>query len=209
MIKIAVAVVLATIALLSLSAAVHAGAIANPGFETDAAWTSSVVDPDGKYSAYYTTSWASEGTRSFVLHRGTGTVTAGAYAQISQTGVNLTGATKIIFDCQDTGIDVVPLRFILDDTNIVGTWYNNGWPGGQGSGWGHTAVTTGIEIPLGGIYNGAHKLTIQMWNPSSHYPADPKIYRIDNLRTDVVPEPSSLLALTMALPALLLRRRRA
>jgi len=83
-----------------------------------------------------------------VLHRGTGTVTAGAYAQISQTGVNLTGATKIIFDCQDTGIDLVPLRFIVDD-NIIGAWYNNGWPGGQGSGWGHTAVTTGIEIPLG------------------------------------------------------------
>ncbi|MBP6965422.1 MAG: PEP-CTERM sorting domain-containing protein [Armatimonadetes bacterium] len=208
MMRATIAVLLALVALLSLAGPARADAIANASFETDAAWTAGIADPDGKYSAYYTTSWASEGLRSFVLHRGTGTVTAGAYAQISQTGVNLTGATKLIFDCQDTGIDVVPLRFIVDDVNIVGTWQNNGWPGGQGSDWGHTAVTTGIEIPLGAAYPGLHKLTIQMWNPASHWPADPKIYCIDNLRTDVVPEPSSLCALAMGLPALLVRRRK-
>ncbi len=209
MIKIALAIVLATIALLSMNAVAHAGSIANGGFESDSAWTIGGVNLDGKYSAYYSTDWASEGIGNFTFRRGTGSVTAGNYIQISQAGIDLTGATKLIFDCRDTGIDVVPLQFIIDDTNLVGEWQNNGWPGGLGSGWGNTATTLGIEIPLRSDFAGLHQLTIRMWNPVSHFPADPKVYRIDNLRTDVVPEPSSLLALTMGLPALFLRRRRA
>ncbi len=208
MARVIMTIVLAIAVLLTMAGVAHA-TIPNAGFESVAAWTIGGVNLDGKYSAYYGTDWASEGSGNFTFHRGTGSVTAGNYIQISQVGIDLTGATKFIFDCQDTGIDWVPLQFIIDDTNLVGEWQNNGWPGGVGSGWGNTATTLGIEIPLGSAYPGLHSLTIRMWNPASHFPADPKVYRIDNLRTDVVPEPSSLCALAMGLPALLLRRRRA
>jgi hypothetical protein len=180
----------------------------NPSFESDSDWAVTVNDSDGKYSASYTTAWASDHSRSFLFQRGTGAVTAGYYAQISQENVNLTGVTKLLFDCQDTGIDTVPLRFIVDDSQVVGVWQNNGWPGGAGSGWGHTAETFNIEIPLATAFSGLHKLTIQMINPISHYPADPKVYRIDNLRTTPEPAVLPMLALLAAAGFLLLRARK-
>ncbi len=165
------------------------GIIVNPSFETTSGWTSTTRGAE--YSAGYTSSWASDLTRSFEFRRGTGTVTAGNFAEISQVGIDLTNVTKLIFDCQDTGIDVVPLKFIVDDTTVIGQWQNNGWPGGNGTGWGNTAQTLGIEIPISSPFSGLHKLSIRMENDISHFPADPKRYRIDNLQA--VPESSSML----------------
>lgn len=197
----------AAAAVLILSTA-DAASLQNRSFEADSDWTITIVDPNGRYIAYHSTGWASDGIRSFVFHRRSGTATAGSYAQISQESVDFTGVTKIVFDARDTGIDVVPLRFVLDDTHIIGTWANNGWPGGVGSGWGNTATTLNIEIPLETEYAGLHKFSVQMWNPASHYPADPKLYYIDNLT--LVPEPSALTVLTGGVGALplLWRRRR-
>lgn len=172
--------------------------IANPSFETDSDWNINVTA--GWMDASYVTSWSSDGLRSFQFYRGTGSVTAGNYASISQTGVDLTGVTGFLFDCRDTGIDTVPLQFLVDG-NLVGTYSNNGWPGGSGSGWGHTADTYDIPINFGSSYTGAHTVTIQMYQDISHYPGDAKYYLVDNLRIVGVPEPSQgiLMALGFSL----------
>lgn len=171
-----------------------AGIIVNPSFETSSGWVSTTKGSE--YAAGYNTSWASDLTRSFEFSRGTGTVIAGNYAEVSQVGIDLTNVTKLIFDCQDKGIDVVPLKFIVDDTTVIGQWSNNGWPGGNGTGWGNTAQTLGIEIPITSPFTGLHKLSIRMENDVSHFPADPKRYRIDNLQA--VPDVPSLLLCTVS-----------
>jgi hypothetical protein len=173
--------------------------ISNSGFESTADWNLTEYDTNGTLGGEFSNEWSSEGSMSFRFYRGTGDVYAGTWFQIAQSGVDLTGVTSLMFDCRDTGIDIVPLQFIVDGVTQVGSWSNNGWPGGQGTGWGNTATTYDIEIPLSSTFSGAHELAIRLYQPLTHNPADPKIYRIDNLR--LVPEPSPILALMLCLAA--------
>ncbi len=183
--------------------------ILNPSFETVSEWSFSEFDSGSYLDAYYSAEWASDGSDCLVFRRLAGSTTYGNYSRITQTGVDLTGVTGLRFDCQDTGIDdtTVPLQFLVDGV-VVGSWYNNGWPNGQGSGWGHTAETYDIEILFADSYSGAHDLSIQLYQAIGHFPADDKYYRIDSLQ--LIPEPG--IPATLALAALaisLIRRRRA
>ena len=156
--------------------------IGNASFETNSAWTAGANDPNGDHSAGYTTAWASNGSQSYEFTRSTGATSAGSWVGISQT-VNLSGVLGLLFDCQDTGIDEEPLQFLIDGV-VVGQWANDGWPIGtlDPTGWGHTATTYNIEIPFAAAFTGSHTLTIREYTPGNYFPADPKIYDIDNLR---------------------------
>ncbi len=176
----------------------QATTITNPGFEADSGWTIT----QNSISAYYATDWSSEGTRNFTFYRGTGSISAGAYAMISQD-IDMTDVTGFLFDCQDTGIDAHPLNFLIDDI-VVGTWQNNGHEEGDtSSSWGHTVTSNDISIDLSMRYAGVHELSIQMYNDWNFGPADPKVYRVDNLRVALdeypeassVPEPANILLL--------------
>jgi hypothetical protein len=202
--------VIAILAFPGLAAPLFGGPISNPTFETGSNWTLSENDPNGYLSGGYTSEWSSDGGQSFKFVRAAAGTIAGTWVQIAQSGVNLTGVTEFIFDCQDTGIDTDPtlyLQFLVDGSE-VGRWSNNGHPGGQGGTWGSTATTADIEIPLSAKFTGAHELAIRLYQNIGHSPADPKVYRIDNLRViGGVPEPSSLAIALLALGGLALVRR--
>ena len=87
------------------SCGAYAG-ITNSGFETDSGWT---VTKNG-INAYYASDWSSEGTQNFTFYRGTGSISAGTYAMISQA-IDMTNVIGFMFDCQDTGIDAHSLNF--------------------------------------------------------------------------------------------------
>ncbi len=182
-----------------------AAPIPNGSFEDDSVWTA--VSSGGMLTAGFSTQWSSDGSRSYRIERLTGAVTAGSYMGIQQN-LDLTGVGAFFFDAQDQGIDTDPLQFLIDGI-VVGQWSNNGWPGGQGSGWGHTAQTYNISIPLAATYTGVHTLTIRYWIQASHFPADPKIYWIDNLHTDAagVPEPATAALLVPAATGFLVLRK--
>ncbi|HET6246568.1 MAG TPA: hypothetical protein VFE47_02630, partial [Tepidisphaeraceae bacterium] len=138
--------------LLSITpAALTAGAIPNPSFETNSAWVATTSG--GEFSQSYDTAWASQGSQSYEFTRGSGFASAGDFAEISQTGVDLTGTSGIEFDCQDRGIDGEPLQ-VLVDNQVMGQFTNDGWPVGQvvdkgnSANWGHTAITYNIQIPF-------------------------------------------------------------
>jgi hypothetical protein len=100
--------------------------ISNSSFESAIDWNLSEYDINGTLSGEYSSEWSSADSMCFRFYRGTGSVYEGTWMQIAQPGVDLTGVTKLIFDCQDTGVDVVPLQFIVDGTTQVGSWSNNG-----------------------------------------------------------------------------------
>jgi hypothetical protein len=153
----------------------------NLSFESDIGWTISESDPDGRFSANYTASWSSDGSRSFGFQRSTGLISGGSWIAISQSGVDFTGVESIRFDSRDTGIDVPPLQFLIDGI-LVGEWSNNGWPGGVGSGRGNTAETVDIEIPVPPqVFTGGHTLTIRVIEGVTYGPGDPKVYLIDHI----------------------------
>lgn len=160
-------------------------------------------------TAAYSVEWASDGGVSYRIARSTGSVTEGGFLGIQQN-LDLTGVTGFLFDAQDTGIDTDPIQFLIDGV-LVGQWSNNGWPNGEGTGWGNTAQTYNISIPLAEAYTGVHSLTIRYWIQSTHFPADPKIYWIDNIRTTVdgaeIPEPATWTLLALGVPVLLLARK--
>jgi hypothetical protein len=203
--------VLRTILLTSMIAPLAvAGLITNGSFEDDPDLTWTIVSNGSlMLNAAYSVEWSSEGAVSFRIERYTGAVTGGDYIGVQQS-LNLTGVTGFLFDAQDRGIDTDPIQFLIDGV-LVGQFSNNGWPNGQGSGWGNTAQTYDIWIPLADAYNGVHTLTVRYLIQTTHYPADPKIYWIDNIRSvggeAEMPEPATCLLFALGVPALWLARR--
>lgn len=189
-------------------------------------WVQTMHKPGGAAVTGGYHGWSSDGSRSYQLGRGTGTVSSGRWVQIQMKNVDFTGVTKIIFDAQDRGIDAHRLEFWVGNDN-QGYYRNNGGdPQMTGSAWGRTATHYDIEIPLIQAYAGVHDFTITFndhanisavtpttqWTSSggTYWPADGKYYRIDNIRFEVdqsavVPAP---LALMMGLPLLLMMKIR-
>lgn len=193
-------------------------------FEGDEGWVYSRHYPGGAgIGGGYYTGFASLGSQSFQLYRGTGTVSSLRWAKIQKTNVDFTGVEKILFDCQDRGIDGLRLEFWIDN-DLVGSYYNRGHlPLHAGGSWGHTATLYDMEIVLPQSYTGEHTFSITLRDggtltsvlssssqsssgpdldgssQSTYWPADSKYYRIDNIRFEVdtsatVPEPATLLA---------------
>jgi Tol biopolymer transport system component len=157
----------------------------NSSFESDDEWIFSENDPYSRFTAGYSTEWSSDGARCLRFRRGTGTSGVG-WTQAARAGVDLTGVTRVVFDCQDTGIDSLYVQFLVDDV-IVAQWTNGGWPLGGGGAWGHTTQSLDIDLPFSQTFSGPHTFAIRMAyleNRQQYWPADPKIYRIDNVRLE-------------------------
>ncbi|MDT8390616.1 MAG: PEP-CTERM sorting domain-containing protein [Lentisphaeria bacterium] len=175
--------------------------LTNGGFENDEGWT---FFSNSDITGTYVESWSSEGVRSYQFYRNTGSSSSNYLGQITQA-VDLTFATGIIFDCQDIGIDGLLLQFLVDD-QLVDEYTNNGHNDG-GTSWGSTAENLDIGIQFNQQYAGTHDLTIRMQEISNYSPADPKIYRIDNVRLVLAPEPTSLALLALGIASLKNRGR--
>jgi hypothetical protein len=156
-----------------------AGSILNPDFEGDSGWT--FYDNGEYWTGEYSTAWASQGSRSYMIHippsgGGCGNFPGGhTYGEFSQD-VDLTGVGRIIFDL-----------------NTFGIWYNPQWTDSMHSAevWiGNTQVYY-REKEIGTFldqsfstfgYSGINKLTFRMQGHSQFcYTNDRGLY-IDNIR---------------------------
>ena len=193
-------VVGAGLVLLAAGSAPGQGSMANASFEDSTAWLYSENDPYGKFSGGYSTAWASSGSRSYLLYRGTGYNGGGGWwGQIQQSGVDLTGVGTILFDVHAIGVDMNYLRWYVD-SSLVGQYYVNS------PSWG--GVVDRFKIPVDvSAYTGAHSLTIRMCSDGDTGPADPKYYFLDNIRA--IPEPATLSLIALGSIALFWRRHAA
>ena len=175
-------------------------AVTNPSFESASAWVYSENDPNGRFSGGYSSTWASDGTASYLLARGTGSNSGGGWwGQIQQPGINLSGITTLIFDVHAVGIDANALRIYID-SNLVSDFYV------AASSFGGIVDLFNKSIDISG-YSGLHALTIRITSDGDTSPADPKLYYIDNLRTLPVPEPAVYSMLLLGFVGLMARRR--
>ncbi len=193
-------VVMALVLFVCMGTFSGASVLVNPGFESTEGWTFTGV---GDITGAYSDSWSSEGSHSYVFYRNTGSTSGSYYGQITQTQVDFTSVSSIVFDCQDKGIDVMPLQFFIDDV-LVGTYANNGHTDG-GTSWSSTATVLGIELEIANSFSGMHDFTIRMQEITSYGPADPKYYRVDNLQ--LVPEPATFAILALAGVSFFRKRR--
>ncbi|OHB58423.1 MAG: hypothetical protein A2Y12_05095 [Planctomycetes bacterium GWF2_42_9] len=179
----------------------NAAVFSNSSFESADSWVYS--SNNARMSGYYSTGWHSEGSQCYVLQRGTGGTNSSYYAQITQANVNFTGVTSIIFDCQDTGIDVVKLQFFIDDQKI-GEYTNNGHTDSSTS-WGSTATVYNIEFAFTQAFTGQHNFIIRLQEIGNYSPADAKYYRVDNVR--LTPEPTTIALLGLGCLSFIRRKK--
>lgn len=194
--------IIAVFVLIVLSGiAANAALLNNASFESTDGWLYS--SNNTLMSGFYSNVWSSDGSWNYTLLRGTGGTSSSYYAQITQTDVDFTGVTGIIFDCQDTGIDIVKLQFFIGDTKI-GEYTNNGHTDG-GTSWGSTATVYNIEFDITQAFVGKYDFSIRLQEIGNYGPADPKYYRVDNIR--FVPEPATIAILGLGVLSLVRRRK--
>lgn len=194
-------VLVLSVILLGLTANLNATMLNNASFESTDSWVYSTNTT--YFAGDYSDEWSSDGSWSYALQREAGEVFIGDYAQITQTGVDFTGVTSIIFDCQDKNIDPVALQFLIGD-QVVGEYSNDGDPIIPGD-WYSTATVYNIEFDLPVLFTGEHDFTIRILENQSHYPGADKFYMIDNIR--LTPEPATICLLGLGALSLIRRKK--